>query len=352
MIKKKKNSSIKKILLAFAVIVVVSLIGMGVSFYQKIYSPNIITNDDKQFLYVPTGSTFDQLVEIIKRKKIVVNTENFRWVAEQMNLLNNVLPGRYEIKSGMSNFELVGLLRSGKQTPLKIIINKFRTKEDFAFFISSKLEVNRDVFVELLNDESSLAKIGFTPSTVMCCFVPNTYEFYWNTSANNFLDRMKKEYDLFWNEGRRGKAVQLGISVVDVCTLASILEEETNRNDERPTLASVYLNRLKKGMPLQADPTIKFAMGDFKIKRVIGKYIEETKNSPYNTYRKQGLPPGPICTPSVGSIESVLQPTTTDYLYFCASVNKPNYHEFAITYAEHMKNARLYHQYLNNKGIH
>ena len=163
---------------------------------------------------------------------------------------------------------------------------------------------------------------------------------------------MKIEYDAFWNESRIQQVAQLGLSVNDVCTLASILEEETNRNDEKPIIASVYLNRLKKGMLLQADPTVKFAMGDFSIRRVTGFYIEETKNSPYNTYRKQGLPPGPICTPSVISIQSVLQPAPTDYLYFCASVVKPNYHEFATTYLQHQKNARLYQQYLNKKGIH
>ena len=352
MIKKRNKSSLKKILIVFSILTFISLIGMGVSLYQKIYSPNVLGNEDKQFLYVPTGCTFSQLVAIIKENKIVLNSETFSWVAEQMNLHENILPGRYEIKSGMSNYSLVKLLRSGKQSPLKIVINKFRTPEEFAGFISSKLEIDERVFAELLNDEASLAKFGFTPSTIMCCFIPNTYEFYWNTSPMKFLERMKKEYDLFWNDTRKQFATQLGISLSEVCTLASILEEETNRNDEKPTIASVYLNRLKKGMLLQADPTIKYAVGDFSIKRVTGFYIEEAKNSPYNTYRKQGLPPGPICTPSISSIESVLHHAQTDYLYFCASVKKPNYHEFANNYNEHKKNARLYQQYLNKRGIH
>ncbi|GDX51157.1 aminodeoxychorismate lyase [Bacteroidota bacterium] len=352
MIKKKKNSSLKKILISFAVLAFFSLVGMGVSLYQKIYSPNVIGNEDKRFLYIPTGTTFSQLVSIIMENKFVLNTETFRWVAEQMSLPEHIIPGRYEVRPGMSNFALVKLLRSGKQNPVKIVINKFRTPEEFALFISTKLEIDEKVFIELLNDEAILAKFGFTPSTVLCCFIPNTYEFYWNTSPEKFMVRMKKEYDLFWNENRKQEAAHLGISVNDVCTLASILEEETNRNDEKPTIASVYLNRLNKGMLLQADPTIKYAMGDFTIKRVTGFYIDETKNSPYNTYRKQGLPPGPICTPSVASIESVLQPAQTDYLYFCASVNKPNYHDFASTYSEHQKNARLYQQYLNKRGIH
>ncbi len=349
---KKKKSSIKKILIAFGVVLLISLIGLGVSLYQKIYSPNVIGNEEKEFLYIPTATTFDQLVSIITQNKIVRNNESFRWTAEQMGLNKNVHAGRYEVKLGMSNFDLVKLLRSGKQTPVKLVINKFRTKKDLAGFIGKKLEIDSTVFYELLNDDASLANFGFTPVTVMCSFIPNTYEFYWNTSADKFMARMKKEYDLFWNDNRKQRATSLGISVDDVCILASILEEETNRNDEKPTIASVYLNRLKKGMLLQADPTIKFAVNDFTIKRVTGKYIDEAKDSPYNTYRKQGLPPGPICTPSSASIESVLNAVPTDYLYFCASVTKPGYHEFTNNYLKHMQNARLYQQYLNKKGIH
>lgn len=329
-----------------------SFIGLGISLYQKIYSPNVIGNEDKEFLYVPTGSTFDQLVSIITQNKIVRNNESFRWTAEQMGLPKNIHPGRYEIKPGMNNFDLVKLLRSGKQTPVKLVLNKFRTKKDLAGFVGKKLEIDSSVFYELLNDEAIVAQYGFTPVTILCSFIPNTYEFYWNTSAEKFMGRMKKEYDLFWNDSRKQQAAALGISDNDACTLASILEEETNRNDEKPIIASVYLNRLKKGMLLQADPTIKFAVTDFSIKRVTGVYIEQSKNSPYNTYRKQGLPPGPICTPSTASIESVLNSPPTDYLYFCASVTKPGYHVFAKSYSEHQQNAKLYQQYLNKRGIH
>ncbi len=352
MIKKKKISSLKKFAVATLAIALLSLFGMGISLYEKIYSPNVTIINDKQYLFVPTGCTFNQVITIIKENKVVMNTETFRWVAEQMNLPSHILPGRYEVKPGMSNFALVKLLRSGKQAPLKVVINKFRLKIEFAEFIASKLEIDKHVFEELLADEAQLSKFGFTPETVMCCFIPNTYEFYWNTSPLKFLERMKNEYDLYWNDNRKKQAVQSGLSLTEVCILASIIEEETNRNDEKPLIASVYLNRLKKGMMLQADPTIKFAVGDFSIRRVTGFYINETKNSPYNTYRKQGLPPGPICTPSNTSIESVLQPTQTDYLFFCASISNPGYHEFASNYSEHQKNARLYQRYLNKKGIH
>ncbi|HAP01966.1 MAG TPA: endolytic transglycosylase MltG [Bacteroidetes bacterium] len=348
---KKKISRFRKVLIALISVVIISAIGVGYSFYQKIYSPNISANLDKQFLFVPTGCNYQQLINIISQKKIIVHSESFLWVAERMSLSENIHPGKYELQKGMSNYDLVHLLRSGKQTPVKLVLNKFRTKNDFASFVSSKLEIDSSVLLSCLNEESFLSQFGFNKEEVICLFVPNTYEFYWNTNADKFFIRMKKEYDLFWNEKRKQEAQNQKLTPTEVEILASIIEEETNQNDEKQTIASVYLNRLKKGMLLQADPTVKFALNDFTIRRIRETHIEQSKDSPYNTYRKTGLPPGPICTPSSTSIDAVLQPAETDYLYFCASSTKPGYHVFASTLNAHQANAKLYQQWLNKRGI-
>ena len=347
----KKKSYFKKIILSFGGVVLAILLVTFFIFWQKIYSVNVIGKNEKQFLYVPTGTTAEQLFEIISQKKIVNSIETFRWAAEWMKLADNIHPGKYELKKGMSNYELVKLLRSGKQTPVKLVINKFRTRHDLAIFISAKLEIDSTEILDSLNSNSFTHANGFTPESIIGMFIPNTYEFYWNTTITKFILRMKREYDGFWNSERRQKASAHNLSVLEICTLASIIDEETNQNDEKPALASVYLNRLKINMMLQADPTIKFANNDFTIRRVRGTHIEAVKDSPYNTYRKSGLPPGPICTPTIAGIDAVLNADSTTNLYFCASTLKPGYHVFATNMKDHLTNAKLYQQYLNKRGI-
>lgn len=347
---KKKQSKTKKIIIVFIAMAAIGGASLAYDLYQRLYSPNVIVGaNEKNFLYIPTGTTFQQLVNLVADRKIVSNSESFRWVAQRMELPAHLHPGRYELTDRMSNFDLVKLLRSGKQTPVKLVLNKFRTKDDFVSFISSRLEIDSTSFFELLNNEIYLDSLHFNTEDVMALFIPNTYEYYWTIKEREFMERMEKEYNKFWTPQRKQKAEALHLTPVQISILASIVEEETNHNDEKPYIASVYLNRLKKNMPLQADPTVKFSVNDFLLRRILNVH---TKNdSPYNTYKHTGLPPGPICTPSIKTIDAVLNPATTEYLYFCASVDKPGYHVFAATYRNHQKNAELYRKYLNRQNI-
>jgi UPF0755 protein len=249
----------------------------------------------------------------------------------------------------MNNYDLVKLIYSGNQTPVRLVINKRRTKNEFVSFISSKLEIDSTLLSQMLEDEVFLRQFDFTPDNVMVMFIPNTYEFYWTTKEHPFMERMKTEYEKFWTDERKKKANDLNLTPIEVSILASIVEEETNRNSEKPDIARVYLNRLKLNMPLQADPTVKFSLNNFFLKRI--RSAQTQHDSPYNTYKYGGLPPGPICTPSIKSIDAVLNAPPTDYLYFCASAERPGYHVFSRTYNEHRKNALVYQKYLNKQGI-
>jgi len=314
-----------------------------------IYAPSVHYADDDRYLYVPTGSDFNQLLTILSDKKIVHNIEDFHWVAIQMKLSDHVYAGRYRLERGMSNYDLVKLLRSGKQEPVKLVINKFRLKEDFAGFISHKLEVDSTALINLLDDDEHMQPFGFDSQNSMTLFIPNTYEFYWNTNATKFLERMKKEYDRFWTEERKNKATKLGLTPMEIYTLASIVEEETNYNPEKSRIAGVYLNRIRDNMKLQADPTVKFALKDFSLTRVLN--IHAAFPSSYNTYLHVGLPPGPICIPSIPTIDAVLNAEENEYFYFCANPDKPGTHVFAKTYQQHQLNALRYQKWLNQRGV-
>ncbi len=347
---KSKRAKTKKILIVFIAMSAIGGASLAYDLYQRVYSPNVTVGvNEKNFLYIPTGTTFQQLVNLLADRKLVSNSESFRWVAQRMELPKHLHPGRYELTDRMSNFDLVKLLRSGKQTPVKLVMNKFRTKDDLSSFISTKLEIDSTSFFELLSNDKYLDSLHFSTEDVMALFIPNTYECYWTITERGFMERMEKEYNKFWTPQRKRKAETLRLNPVQVSILASIVEEETNHNDEKPYIASVYLNRLKKDMPLQADPTVKFSVNNFFLRRILKVHTQN--DSPYNTYKHTGLPPGPICTPSVASIDAVLNPASTDYLYFCASVDKPGYHVFAATYRNHQKNAELYRKYLNRQNI-
>lgn len=348
--KKNIRSKWKKVSIAFALITLCGLLILGYDFYRRFTAPNVVIEDKEEgYLYIPTGSDFDQLISIIERSKLVKSIETFRWVALQINLDEHIHPGRYKVEQGMSNLQLAKLLYSGRQTPVRLVLNKFRTKEQLAAYVGSKLELDSVVLLRALNDEVFLAKYGFNPDNSMALFLPETHEFYWNTALEKFFDRLHTHYKNFWNQSNLTKARQVGLSPIEVIILASIIEEETNANDEKPIIASVYLNRLQKDMMLQADPTVKFALNRFDIRRVL-KVHTETR-SPYNTYLNKGLPPGPICTPSISSIKAVLNPAVTDYLYFCADPDKPGKHTFASNYAQHMQNAARFQKSLNQRNI-
>lgn len=249
----------------------------------------------------------------------------------------------------MSNNELINMLRSGKQEPVKVTFNNIRSREEFAGKISRQLEADSLSVIHLLMDDKYLEQFGTNALNSLALFIPNTYEFYWNTTAEMFINRMAREYDKFWNQIRRMKCRETGLTRRQVSILASIIEKETSKEIEKPSIAGVYMNRLRKGWPLQADPTIIFAWNDYNIKRVLTKHTRI--NSPYNTYIYTGLPPGPICLPSIGSIDAVLNFEHHDYMYFCAKDDLGGFHVFSRTLSEHNRNAKKYQQAIKKRGL-
>lgn len=330
--------------------ILVSLAVATVMFYTyRIFGPNTAPFSDHKYFYIHTGSTYDDVLKGLLSQGIISNEKSFAWLARKADYEDHVRAGRYEIKAGMSNFTIVKLLRSGRQTPVKLVINKLRTKADFIHLVSSKLEADSATLALMLRDNVYLRQFGLDSNTALCAVIPNTYDFFWNTSAEKVFERLEENRKRFWNEERIEKAKQLGLTPNEAMILASIIEEETNKNSEKPEIASVYLNRLKTGMRLSADPTVKFALDDFSLKRIYGKYTRDP--SPYNTYMHAGLPPGPICTPSTKTIEAVLKAPNTDYLYFCARPDFSGYHVFAANYKEHMQNAHRYQAALDSLNI-
>lgn len=287
-------------------------------------------------------------------KKFVdpVNYTTFLALAEWSGYWKDIRPGRYVIKKNTSIFGLFRKLNSGIQTPVTIVINKFRTRKDLANYLGSKLESSSQEYLKFMDSRDSLESVGLYREIVMTIVIPNTYEVYWNTNPREFIERMLKESNKFWTSNRIGQARSLGLSKEEVITIASIVEEETNNNEEKPLIASVYINRLNKGMALGADPTIKFALGNFALKRIMLGHIKSSATSPYNTYRNKGLPPGPICTPSIASIDAVLKGEKTTYLFFCANADFSGTHSFASTEEEHFENARRYRRKLDSLRIH
>ncbi len=339
----------KKILLFALTLLLLTCAVAAYIFYQRIFSPNVKLKDNKTYLYIRTGSSFNQVVSDLSEQHILINTESFTWLAEKMNYTTRVIPGRYEITANMNNRQLLLLLRSGKQVPVKLTFNNIRTKADLASRISQQIEADSLQIIGMLNDSTLLRSESLNSENVLCLFIPNTYEMYWNTSAKVFFNRMKKEYDNFWNTTRRQKADQQGLTPVQVSILASIVQSETKQDAEKPRVAGVYLNRLRQNWKLEADPTLVYAIGDFSIKRVLNEY--KTIDSPYNTYKYFGLPPGPICLPDISSIDAVLNAESHQFMYFCAREDMSGFHAFAKDYNTHLLNARRYQAELNRRNI-
>ncbi len=338
----------KRYLIGVITLAVITLLVFGLSYYNRLYRSNVELERDK-LLFIQTGSDFNAVTDSIKRNNLVVDIESFTRSAKSLGYINRIKPGCYRIKSGMSNRSLIRMLITATQSPVKVTFNNLRTPEQLAGKISKQIEADSLSIIRLFKNSETAVNYGFDDKTLISMFIPNTYEFYWNTDAKSFFDRMKKEHKLFWNKERDDKANALSLKREEISTLASIVEEETNKRDERPRIAGVYINRIRKGIPLQADPTIKFALGDFSIKRILTKHLEV--KSPYNTYKNQGLPPGPICCPSISSIDAILNYETHQYLYFCAKDDFSGYHVFAKTLAEHNRNANTYQKALNKERI-
>lgn len=337
-----------KILFAIAILVLISL-GIGTKFYLNYFSSNTNFEKNSVYLFIPTGATFQQVLDSIQQHKIIKNTNTFVNWAEQRKYTSKIKPGRYRVKNGMSNYELVRKLRVGDQDPVNLTFNKFRDKKVLAEAVAKKLECKSEELLQLLSDNAFLSKNGLTQETVMGIIIPNTYAFNWNTSPEDFFARMKKEFDDFWNKDRNEKLKKYNLTPMQAVTLASIVDEETNKDDEKPRIAGVYLNRLRENWNLGADPTVKFAVGDFTLRRILNEHLEV--NSPYNTYKNVGLPPGPICTPMISSIDAVLNAEAHDYMFFCAKDDMSGYHAFAKTSEEHAQNAVRFQTALNKMKI-
>lgn len=332
--------------------VIIAVAALVILLIASVLLPNIGSgNGNTEYLLIRENASFEDVVDSLKQKESVFSTLSFSLGARIAGYPNKIKEGRYELKKGMSNLRLINNLMKGRQTPIRITFNTIRTKEQLCGRLADQLMLDSAEINQMLNDSTYLNSVGFNKETAVCLFIPNTYEVYWNISKEKLLERMKKEYDAFWTDERKAKAEKAKLQLWEVSTLASIVEEESNMNSERPTIAGLYLNRLHTDMPLQADPSIKFALGDFTIKRVLFKHIEDSKNSPYNTYIHKGLPPGPIRIPSIGSINAVLNYEKHPYFFMCAKGSGGAGHDFTVTFGEHLQNANRYRNQMNKLGI-
>ncbi len=321
-------------------------------FYEKVYKPSVTMDQEKAFLHIPSGADFQTIKDSLYQKGWVQDTANFGFVARWMNLPGHVYPGRYKISDGMSNKSLVELLRSGQNVPVNLTLKPYSDISAIAGYVSNKLEADSAKIVNMLNQEAILNKWGFDQNTRLCLFIPNTYEFYWHTSAKEFLERMYKEYNNFWDQEKRQKAERLGLTLQEVQILASIVQKESAKQAEWDTIAGVYLNRLEDGIRLQADVTLKYILEKRgkDVKRIYNKH--KKLESPFNTYNSRGLPPGPLVSPEIAAIKAVLNPVDHEYYYFVAKPGFSGYHTFSESPQEHQRNAAKYQRFLDQQNIH
>ncbi|WP_299709770.1 endolytic transglycosylase MltG [uncultured Tenacibaculum sp.] len=336
----------KIIYIAIALILILGVVGY--SFYQKIFAPAVIK---KGTVYIPSNGSMDDLTKLIT--DFVEKTDDFNWVAEKKKF-TKPKGGKYTLKKGMSMNDLVNLFRSGNQTPVKVTFNNQDSLEKLAGRIAQQIEADSTTLLKAFKDSDFLKKNNFTEVSALGMYIPNQYEFYWNTSAEKFRNKMLSYYNKFWNASRIEKAKQHGLTKEQVITLASIVQKETAQIVERPKVAGLYLNRYKNNWPLEADPTIIYALKqkhgqDFIVKRVLFKDLEI--KSPYNTYKNAGLPPTLIAMPDISAIDAVLSPEKHDYFFMCASIEKIGFHDFAKTLSQHNRNAAKYQRWINNQGI-
>lgn len=337
---RKKNRKVRRTVFVSFFILTAIVAAFFVNNYLYITKPIIKTADGCSVsLYIPTGSDYQYVKDEIYSLNVLTSQRAFEWLVKRSHYDENVHPGRYVLTDGMTNQQLINMLRMGYQTPVKVVFNNMRTVEQLAGRIEDQIEADSLSIINEIHEENVDATL----------FIPNTYEFYWNTGADDFVDRMKAEYDIFWNETRLQKAQDKNLTPREVSILASIVDKETTKTSEMPTIAGVYLNRLRKHWPLQADPTLVYALGDYNIRRVLD--VHKNIDSPYNTYKYAGLPPGPICIPSIAAINAVLNAEKHNYFYFCAKDDLSGYHVFAKTITEHNRNADKYRKALNKNKI-
>ena len=343
--------NLKKIITIVSVVLITLLMIYGFIILNQIFSSNTKFTENEVYVYVPTDSKYEDVKKILS--PYIENMDRFDLVANKRGYADNVIPGRFLLTKGMNSYALVKTMRLN--SAVKLAFNNQERIEDLAGRVGSQIEADSLSLLTSFKDSIFLKENGFNEENVLAMFIPNTYEVYWNTTAVKFRDKMIKEYRNFWNKERVAKAEKQGLTPIEATILASIVHKESVKKDERPRIAGVYLNRLRAGMPLQADPTVIYAIkknsNDFKqvIKRVF--YNDLTMSHPYNTYKNLGLPPGPIAMPDITALEAVLNPEKNDFIYFCASVERFGYHEFAATLPEHSKNAKKYSDWINSQGV-
>lgn len=345
----RRPNKMVRISMLFVLAGLVIMVLLVYKFYGRIYETNVSMDADQELFYIPTGSDFEYVIDNLDEKGIIDSRKSFRWVAIKKGYDKNVRPGRYKIRNGLSNNELVNMFRSGNQDPVMVVFNNMRTLNQVAGKVARYLEGDSVEFAAFMANDALLENYGFARETFTAMFIPDTYEFFWTTSPEKFVERMNREYEKFWSGERDRKAKRIEMTRTDVLTLASIVDEETLYNDENAKVAGLYMNRLDRGMALQADPTLKFAMGDFTVKRILNE--DKKIESPYNTYKYKGLPPGPISIPSISAIDAVLNYEKHKYVFMCAKADFSGYHAFARSLTEHNRNAKAYQKVLNTRRI-
>lgn len=343
------NSKKKRLKIFTFIFGLLILIAVIIGYYIRNTAFKPIELEETVYIYIEPSTKYDEIVDQIKKQVNLPSEKFFKMISEKMKYPETIKTGRYAIRDGMTMPEIIRMLRSGNQSAVKLTFNNMRTNENLAGRISNQLMLDSVELLNVLKDETKLEVLGFDTNTIAAMFIPNTYEVYWDTSIDNLMNRMKKEYTSFWNESRKDKAKEIGLSPIEVSILASIVEEEATYSDEYSIVAGLYLNRLKRGQRLEADPTIKFALNDFSLRRILYKHLEV--ESPYNTYRNEGLPPGPIRIPSIKGIDATLSPQDHKYLFMCAKEDLSGRHNFATTHAEHLRNAARYQRALNERKI-
>jgi UPF0755 protein len=340
----------KKILL---ILMIPMMIGLAVAIYfmNAVYGKNIIIEGGEDIITIQENSTYLDVKQLLTDKGYLKSEFSFDLIAKLMKYEDGkIKDGKYLLKDGWTNRDIIGVLRLGTQVPMNVTYNNVRTIEELAGKIEEYFSSDSADIINHFLSPATLDAVGLNKENLITLFIPNTYQMYWNTKPAGIIDRAQKEYNSFWNNNnRKEKARQLGLSKEEIYTLASIVEKESNNKSERPRIAGVYLNRLNRGIPLQADPTVVFATGLFDLKRVLNVHLEY--DSPYNTYKYPGLPPGPICMPSVNSIDAVINAENHDYLYFCAKPGYESEHLFAKTLRQHNVNANIYRRWLSSEGI-
>jgi len=337
----------KKFIIVLVVLIILGLGGTAVFYYLRYFGPQV--TGKQEYLYIKTGSTFNDVYKTIRDENMVRDTATFSWAARQMKYTGHVKPGRYRLQEGISNRKFIRMLQLGEQEPVDLSFHVFRTKEQFASFVSKKLEADSLTLLRYLDSASFVSQFGLDTTNAFVMIMPDTYKVDWNISPDKFYHRMYKHYETFWTDERKQQAAAINLTIPQVSILASIVDAEAVYDDEMPTIAGLYLNRMRKGMKLESDPTVIFAMHDFTIHRVLNKYLRV--NSPYNTYIHTGLPPGPVMLPSVAAVKAVLNYQKNDYLYMVAKEDFSNRHNFAVTEAEHNINAAKFRKALTEHNI-